>query len=353
MKLNLQHLHGLAAALLSLFLLQACQSKEKPVPTPSAGAGRNAPLQADAYVVKARNISELLDVPGTLQANEVTEIRPEISGRLVRLNISEGGFVNKGDLLAKIFDEDLQAQLKKLQVQLEIAVKTLERQRELLKIQGISQQEVDLSELQVNNIRADMELVRVSISKTEVRAPYSGQLGLRNISNGAYVSPSTLITTLRQVNLLKLDFTVPEKYADLFRKGKKVDFTVAGSPNTFSATVLATEAAVEAATRTLRVRATVAGRHPALLPGAFAKLQLNVGGGESLAVPSRCVIPQARSKQVIVYKGGKPEFRTVETGIRDESFVQILSGLQPGDTVLTTGLLAIRPESKLMLGVVE
>jgi len=162
--------------------------------------------------VVAKNLAENLEVPGTLQPFEETEIRPEISGRLISLKIVEGGSVQKGALLAKLFDEDLQAQLNKLKVQLEIAQKTLERQRELLKIQGISQQEVDLSELQANNIKADMELVRVNISKTEIRAPYSGLLGLRNVSLGAYVTPTTLLTTLRQVNQLKLDFMVPEKY---------------------------------------------------------------------------------------------------------------------------------------------
>ena len=337
------------------FLFTSCKSdKEKNPAAPASAPRRNAPLQVEGVVVRTQNLAENLEVPGTLQSFEETEIRPEISGRLVRLNITEGGVVSKGDLLAKLFDEDLQAQLKKLQVQLEIAQKTLERQRELLKIQGISQQEVDLSELQVNNIKADMELVRVNISKTEIRAPYGGRLGLRNVSLGAYVTPTMLLATLRQVNQLKLDFTVPEKYGELFRKGKTVSFTVAGPKKTFTATVLATEAAVEATTRTLKVRATVAGNDPALLPGAFAKVQLTIGGNDqSIIVPTRAVIPQARNKQVIVFKNGSPDYRIVETGIRDENYVQIEEGLEEGDTVLVTGLLAIRPDSKLVLSRIE
>ncbi len=343
---------GLCLAI--LFLFSACKEESKKISASSPGPSRGAPLPVEAFVVKTKNLAENLEVPGTLQAFEETDIRPEISGRLVRLNITEGGAVAKGDLLAKLFDDDLQAQLKKLQVQLDIAQKTLERQQELLKIQGISQQEVDLSELQVNNIKADMELVRVSISKTEIRAPYAGRLGLRSISLGAYVTPTSLITTLRQVNQLKLDFTVPEKYGDLFRKGRPVNFTVAGSDRTFTASVLATEAAVEAATRTLKVRATVAGNDSALLPGTFAKVLLKIGGNDqSLIVPTQAVIPQARNKQVIVYKNGSPDFKIVDTGIRDETFVQILDGLKEGDTVLTTGLLAIRPDSKLKLVKVE
>jgi membrane fusion protein, multidrug efflux system len=340
--------------LLGIFLLNACKSEDKKESAARPGPMRGGPLQVEAFIVKTKNLAETLEVPGTLQPFEETEIRPEISGRLIRLNITEGGAVGRGDLLAKLFDEDLQAQLKKLQVQLEIAQKTLERQRELLKIQGISQQEVDLSELQVNNIKADMELVRVNISKTEIRAPYAGRLGLRNVSLGAYVSPTTLLTTLRQVNQLKLDFTVPEKYGDLFRKGRTVSFTVAGSKRTFTSTVIATEAAIDAATRTLKIRASVAANDAALLPGAFAKVQLRIGGNDqSLIVPTRAVIPQARDKQVIVFKNGSPDFRVVETGIRDEDFVEISAGLQAGDTVLVTGLLAIRPDSKLALTKVE
>ncbi|MCB0522222.1 MAG: efflux RND transporter periplasmic adaptor subunit [Lewinellaceae bacterium] len=332
----------------------SCKPEKAKAPAANPAAGRNAPLQVEAFVVRAKLLSENLEVPGTLLPFEETEIRPEISGRLVSLNVQEGGAVQKGALLAKLFDEDLQAQLKKLQVQLEIAKQTLERQQSLLKIQGISQQEVDLSELQVNNIKADIELVRVSISKTEIRAPYSGILGLRNVSLGAYVSPTTLITTLRQVSQLKLDFTVPEKYGEMFRKGRTINFTVAGNKRLFSASVIATEAAVDVSTRSLTVRALVKGMDNALLPGIFAKVQLNMGGNEkSLIVPTQAVIPQARNKQVIVFKNGAPDFRIVDTGIRDSSYVQILEGLKEGDTIVTTGLLAIRPDSKLVLSKVE
>ncbi len=342
------------ATIAFLFLLGSCKSKDKQPASTNTGPRRDVPLQVEAFVAKTKDLAEVLEVPGTLQAFEETEIRPEISGRIVRLNITEGGSVAKGALLAKLFDEDLQAQLNKLQVQLEIAQKTLERQRELLKIQGVSQQEVDLSELQVNNIKADIELVRVSISKTEIRAPYAGRLGLRNVSLGAYVSPSIVLTTLRQTNQLKLDFTVPEKYSELFQKGHVVNFLIAGSKQVFTASILATEAAVEAETRTLKVRATVSANNSALLPGIFAKVQLNISSkGKSLVVPTRSVIPQARNKQVIVYKNGSPDFRVVETGIRDATYIQISDGLQAGDTVLTTGLLAIRPGSKLVLTRVE
>src|SRR6476620_2785316 len=203
----------------ALALIACSSSSDKKEGAPPKGGSRppNPPIQAEAFIVRARAMSEDLEVPGTLLPYEETEIRPEISGRLVGLNIKEGAFVSKGTLLAKLFDGDLQAQLQKLQVQLQIAEKTVERYKELTKIQGISQQEYDLAELQVSNLKADMDVVRVSISKTRILAPYSGKLGLRGVSMGAYVSPTTLLTTLRKVDQLKLEFTVPEKYSALMK----------------------------------------------------------------------------------------------------------------------------------------
>jgi membrane fusion protein, multidrug efflux system len=314
------------------------------------GGPGNMPVQAEGFVVKTRQMSENIEVPGSLLPYEETEIRPEISGRVVSLNVREGQYVGKGVVLAKLFDGDLQAELKKLQVQYQIAQKTVERYGELLKIQGISQQEYDLAQLQVNNLRADMDIVRVNIGKTEVRAPYAGRLGLRNISVGAYVSPTSIITTLRKVDQLKLEFSVPEKYSNAMKPGSQVKFGLEGVKDKFTANVIATEAAIEANTRTLKVRAVLAGRNPALVPGAFAKVSLEIGKDvQSLVIPTQAVIPQARNKRVVVYSGGTARFQVVTTGIRDSSYIQVTEGLNEGDTVVTTGLLAIRPDSKVKL----
>ncbi len=336
----------------------ACKDEKKDEPAPRAqqGAGRQGgmPVQAEGFIVKTRPMSEDLEVPGSLLPYEETAIMPEISGRVVSLNVREGNFVSKGVILAKLFDGDLQAELKKLQVQLEIAEKTVDRYNELLKIQGISQQEYDLAQLQVNNLKADMDIVRVSISKTEVRAPYAGKLGLRNISVGAYVSPSNIITTLRKVDQLKLEFSVPEKYSNNMKPGSEVKFGLQGDKKKYTARVMATEASIEANTRTLKVRAVVNGSSTGLVPGAFAKVNLQMDKNlNSLVIPTQAVIPQARNKRVIIYNGGSARFQIVTTGIRDSSYVQITEGLSAGDTVVTTGLLAIRPESKIKLTKVQ
>ena len=341
------------AGLIVIFFLFSC--KEKKDQKSALGSGpRNSVIQVEGFIVKTKSISENIEAPGSLLPYEETQIRAETSGRVVQLNIPEGRMVGKGTILARLFDGDLQAQLNKLQVQLSIAEKTVERYRELLKISGVSQQEVDISELQANNLRADINLVRVDIGKTHIRAPFSGTVGLKNISVGAYITPSEVITTIRQITQMKLEFSVPEKYSENMNRGKIVNFGVDGIREKFRATVIATESSIEANTRSLRVLAVVSGKHPALVPGAFAKVMLQMGlTDQALIIPTQAVVPQARNKRVILYKSGTAQYKVVTTGIRDSTFVQVIDGLNAGDTVITTGLLAIRPESKISISKVQ
>lgn len=337
---------------LCFLVLVSCSEKKEKVS--AVGQTRSRVVQADAFVVKSIPLGENIVVAGTLLPAEATDIRPEISGRLVSINFNEGSFVRKGTLLAKLFDEDLQAQLKKLEVQLEINQKTVERYKELLKIQGISQQDVDLSELQVNNNKADIELVKVNIAKTEIKSPFDGRIGLRNISLGAYVSPADVIATIRQVDQLKLEFTVPEKYSTDFVRGKVISFTVGGDTKRFSATVLATEYFIDANTRSLNIKALVNEHHQSLVPGAFAKVNLDLDKDDNaVIVPTQAIIPLSHGKQVIVYKNGVPEFLSVTTGIRDSVYVQVMSGVNIGDTVLMSGLMSVKPDSEIQLSKIQ
>jgi membrane fusion protein (multidrug efflux system) len=331
-----------------LTLFAGCRSK-KQQPGGTAGSQRQqGAVIADGFLVQPQSVSENVEVPGTLLPEEETNIRAEVSGRVVSINIPEGNIVPKGTLLIKLFDSDLQAQLKKLEVQLRIAEKTAERQGELLKISGISQQDYDLTALNVDNLKADIEAIRISISKTEIRAPYAGKLGLRYISLGAYISPADPITSIRQVGQLKLEFAIPEKYAKNISKGYSVKFKIDGGEEFHEAKVIAAENSVDEATRTLRVRAMVTENHPELVPGVFAKVNLQLGkNSEALMIPTQAVLPQARNKQVIVLQGDSVRFQVVETGIRDSAFVEITSGLKAGDTIIMTGLMAIRPTSKI------
>jgi membrane fusion protein (multidrug efflux system) len=334
------------------FILSSCGDSAKQKLTGAAGRpGGQMSLRVDAFVVKPVTVSERIDVPGTLIANEATDIHPEISGRLVQLNVAEGKFVTKGALLAKIYDGDLQAQLKKLQVQLEIAKSNEQRSAQLLKIQGISKADYDASLLNVSNINADIDVTKADITKTEIRAPFSGKLGLKNISPGAYVTPATVLASIQQINVLKLDFTVPEKYSAQMKTGREVLFTTEGSDKTYRAKVIATESSITQDTRTLTVRSVVLSKDASLVPGSFAKVILNFEPDpNALMIPSQAIIPQARGKKVVIYQDSVAKFVDVTTGIRDSARVQVLTGLKKGDTVIITGILSVRPDGKVQIG---
>jgi len=329
-------------------IISSCGGSDKKAET---AAPPKPPVQkVEGYIVKTMLISDVAELPGSIIANETTEIHSEISGRLVYLNINEGRTVGKGALLAKIFDGDLQAQLKKLHVQLSVAEQTVKRMGELLKIGGVSQQEYDLSVLQVNTIRADMDIVRTNISRTEIRAPFSGSLGLKNVSAGAYITPATTLTTIRQNSQLKLDFTLPEKFTSSIRVGQLVDFTVDGNPKKYTARVMATETGLEENTRSMNIRAVITNNDGKLLPGIFARVISDFNADPNgLMIPSQSILPQARGKKVVLYHGGKALFTDVTTGIRDSSMVQVITGLKAGDTIITTGLMGIKPDAKIEL----
>ena len=328
----------------------ACGKKETKISATAKSATPPPTPKVDGYIVKLIAVSDNLDLPGTLIANEATEVHPEIPGRMTYLNIAEGRAVGRGALLAKIYDGDLRAQLNKLSVQLRTAEQTVRRYAELLKIEGVSRQEYDMQALQISNIRADMAVVRSNITRTEIRAPFSGVLGLKNVSPGAYITPATIITTIRQNSQLKLDFTLPEKYAPKVATGQLINFRVEGTEKIYHARVVATEMGIAQDTRSLQVRAAVIDNDGKILPGGFVKVQTNFDPDpNAIMIPSQAVIPQARGKKVAVYRGGIVSFDDVTTGLRDSSMVQITHGLKVGDTIVVTGLMSLKPKAKVLL----
>ena len=309
------------------------------------GPGGGGPSSINGFVVALQRIREDIVSSGSLLAAEQVDIYPEISARIIELNIQEGRPVAKGALLVKLFDTDLRAQLQKLQAQADNARRTEERNKQLLERGGISQQEYDIVTTNLRSSLADIELVKANLQRTEIRAPFSGVIGLRNVSMGAVVSPSTLIARLQQISSLKLDFSIPEKYGQAVHNGSSISFMVDGDSQPSQAVVYAIEPGVEEQTRNLRIRARVNNASIRFRPGAFARVTLTIQNDQSLVVPTQAVIPQTRTNQVIVVKNGKAIFKDVKTGLRTAGSIQILSGLQVGDTVATTGLLFIKPDS--------
>jgi membrane fusion protein (multidrug efflux system) len=329
----------------------SCGSKRKTeVEAQQKGGSKPPTLKVDAFIVQTQMVTESLEVPGTIVSEDATDIHPEVSGRIVHLNVREGAQVGKGAVLARLYDGDLQAQKKKLQVQMQIAQQTENRHEQLLQIGGISKEDYAATALQVSNLRADLDIINTSIDKTVIRAPFSGKLGLKAISTGAYVTPQSVIATMQKTADLKIDFNLPEKYTNQIKKGQYVNFTVEGSNRNYTAVISATQAGIEQTTRTLAIRAQVKGDVTGLTPGNFAKVKLNFEPDpNALLIPSQAIIPQARGKRVIVARNGTADFVDVVTGVRDSSMVQITSGLNKGDTVVVTGLLTVKPKSKIVV----
>lgn len=304
--------------------------------------------KVDAFVVKPSLLISEITVTGSLLAYDEVELKNEVAGRVVLINLPEGKFVKKGTLLVKLYDDDLQATMKKLQSQLAIQEQIYKRQTELIKVSGISQNDYEQTLLQVNNIKADIAEEKALLRKMEVRAPFDGIIGLRNISIGAVINTSTLLATIRTSNKLKLDFFVPEKYGAEISAGMKVKFTMYNEGKLYDATVIATERGIDNTTRNLKVRALINASSKELIPGAFANVQLKLGDNpNALMIPTQAVIPQEGDKSVILARKGKAHFVTIKTGIRKASKVEVTEGLEPGDTVITSGILFLKEKSKL------
>lgn len=331
----------------SLFFLCSCKDHA------AAGGGSKAkggdsPL-VDVIVAAPRSISNLIEANGSVMANEYVELHPEISGRIVYLNVPEGGSVTKGTVIARINDADLQATLEKSRAQLELYQKTEEREKKLLDINGINQADYDLAVSNVNSTKADIDYTQAQLDKTVIRAPFDGIVGLRQVSPGAYLTPANVIATVQQVDKIKVDFTLPEQYAAAIRPGSLVDIQLDAQVNARrKGLIVATEPQINTTSRNLKVRALL--REGLANPGAFVKVFVDAGAGKkAIMIPTNCIIPEDRNNQVIVVKSGRARVVNVETGMREADNIEITKGLVTGDTVIVTGVLFARPDQPVSI----
>jgi membrane fusion protein (multidrug efflux system) len=328
-----------------IILLGSCAAKTD---NNKASAKSNAVGFIEGVVARPSVLEQNIIVSGTLKPFEETLLMPDIGGRVVSINFQEGMHVSKGTLLVQLFNDDLKAQLHKVKAQRDLAEQTEKRQGELIKINGISQLDYDQSVLQVNSFNADIEVIMAQLRKTEILAPFDGVIGLRNVSVGAVVSPATPLATIRQLSPMKLEFSFPGKYISSVKKGTRLKFTVQGTDHSYDATVMATEEGIDASTRNLQAKALVSGKTDGLVPGMFANVSLILNENpRALMIPTQAIIPDARNKKVIVSQAGKASFEVVITGVRQSTDIEIVSGIQAGDTVVITGVQFIKPGSVL------
>ncbi len=319
-----------------------------------ASNGQNGPqpLMVNGYIVRTQDIDEMIYASGTLLAQEEVEIRNEIAGKISAILFKEGSKINKGELLVTMYDDDLQAQLKKLKVQKELAETTKERQKDLLLINGISQQDYELSLNQLNIILADIELIQAQISKTKITAPFNGVIGLKSVSAGANIPANTKIATMQEIDPIKLEFAIPEKYRPMITEQTEVNFTTESTEGIFTGKIYAFEPKIDLATRTLLVRALCSNSKFDLYPGAFANIEIPLKQvNHAILIPTQSLVPELKGQKVFVVRNDKAEKISVLTGMRNDSSIQITSGLREGDTVLTTGIMQVRPGMSLQVNV--
>ncbi len=324
-----------------LFLSSCSAKKEEAQPQQTRQGGA---ITVNGVVATPQPLDNIVRSSGTILASESVDLAAEAAGRIEQIFFTEGAHVKKNDLLVRINDDDLRAQLKKTELQIELAEQQLQRQKQLFEISGISKEQYDIAVNQVNTLKADKENLAASIRKREIRAPFDGKIGLRYVSEGSYVSQTTRIASVQKLNPLKIDFSIPEKYAGQVSAGDVVHLKSDETKQVFSGKLYAVEPKIDPQTRTLQLRALCENKFEKIFPGAYVQIELKLKQiSDALMIPTQAVVPVLKGQSIYIKKNGVVVSVPVKTGIRTASAVQITDGISAGDTIITTGLMQVRP----------
>jgi membrane fusion protein (multidrug efflux system) len=325
----------------SYLLISACKSGKSSPPRRESGmAGARVPV--DAMVVQPQLLDNRIFTTGTLLANEEVQLQPEIAGRVTDVLFTEGSKVKKGDVLIRINDREFKAQLKGKEIEEKQASDLEARMRRLFEVKGISQEEYDKVANALNMIKAQREVIQAQIAKAEIVAPFDGIIGLRYVSQGSFVSTDMLVATMQDIDPIKVEFSVPEKYVKQIKKGTEVTVQIGDSQEEYRGVVYAVESKIDLATRTIKARAKIPNPKGDLIPGSFARVDITLEQlPNAVVIPSGSVIPEMNGEKVFICVNGKVRSVQVKTGIRTENSIQIVEGLNPQDTLILTGLLQL------------
>ncbi len=347
--MNRKKFISLASVIIIIFLLILPKIKNK-----NDNALQSNPrirqLFVKATVIKPKYLQNKIFSNGALMSNEEVELRTEIAGKIIQILFEEGKHVKRGDLLVKINDAELQATLKKNKSRETLARDKEFRYRQLLEKNLTSQQEYDIALSELNSVLADIEYTLAQIEKTEIRAPFDGIIGLRSVSVGSYISPQTKIATLQNINPIKVDFSVPQKYFGQIKPGKAIYIKVSSTGKTYTGKIYAVEPKIEQNTRAVQARAIVPNEKGELTPGAYVEIEIILEEfNNAILVPSETLVPDFEGDKVFVYRNGKAIPQRVTTGIRTEEQIQILEGLNIGDTLITSGIIQLKANANVKL----
>ncbi len=340
-------LHTAFGYLLLTVLIAACSAQGKE-PVPEKQSKKSTAIPVDGDVIKSGILKEEMEITGSLAANQQVDVVSELTRRIVKVHVREGAYVQKGQLLFEMDKEDLQAQLERLRQQEKLAILNEERLRDLIQHEAVVQQDYDQAFTNLKVLQAQIAELKVTIGKTMIRAPFAGQVGILRIYQGAVVNVNTVLTNIQDNNLIKVDFLVPEKYANIITKGGEQKFTVASDTRQHTAHIVAREARLDQNTRTLMVRAISKNPDRTLIPGQSARLQLALhSSADALTVSSQALIPSSQGYSVYVVKDSKVKLSPIDIGQRGPSSVEVLKGLKQGDTVVTSNMLRLTPGAEV------
>jgi membrane fusion protein (multidrug efflux system) len=309
--------------------------------------GMKGPVPVKAIKIKTSAVPQNIQSGGTLLADEQTELRFETSGKIVAIYFEEGKAVRKGDLLVKMDDATLKAQEEKIMAQVKLFEDLEKRQKELLGKEGISMIDYLRTQNDLDAARADLKLNREQIKKTALTAPFDGTIGLKWVSVGAVVGPETRIAAIQNIQRIKVEFNLPEKYAGRIDKGSEIEFVSAGSSKSYKAKVYAIEPNIDTKTRNMVIRALTQ-NDGKLFPGAFVNVKVALQTiPDAIMIPTATIIPVLKGQKVYTVQGDSVVEKMVSIGLRTEGYLQITEGLKPGDTLITSALMQLKKGAKI------
>lgn len=334
------------ASVYGYFQLMPRQNEELAIADATPVKSNKKILEVTAKILEPKLLTDEILTVGKLVPDEEVQLTFETSGKITEIYFKEGTFVEKGTLLAKVNDSQLQAQLARLEAQVPLAEERVYRQSALLQRDAVSKEALEIVKTELATLNADIEQVKAHIEMTELRAPFDGIIGLRQVSVGTYASPSTIVASLTSISPIKIEFSVSERYAKDVKRGTNLTFNVDGFTIPFEAQVYATESSLDPETHNLTVRALYDNSDQMLMPGQYTGIRLKQKEiTDAISVPAEAIVPEMGKNKVFVYRGGKAEPVDITIGLRTDSEVQVVEGLQRGDTILTSGTLQLRKGS--------
>ncbi|HEU4618781.1 MAG TPA: efflux RND transporter periplasmic adaptor subunit [Gammaproteobacteria bacterium] len=322
------------------FLAVACSPQQG---QPGSQPVANAPVSVVTAAAAVQPMGVEIEAVGTTEANQSVQITSKASNVVTALRFDEGAHVRQGDVLVEMDDAQAKAELAEAEAALADSRSQYNRSRDLAARQAVSMADLDRVEATLKADEARVAAAKAKLADTVVRAAFGGRTGFRQVSVGSFVSPGTPITTLDDTSIIKLDFTVPETYLYVLKRGLPVTASSTGLPDrTFKGTVTTIESRIDPVTRSIKVRAEIANPDGVLLPGMFMTVELQGDVVPTLLVPEEAIVPEQGQAYVFVVHDHVVERRRVRTGKRRPGQVEIVDGLEENERVVVEGSQNVR-----------